>query len=95
MEPRLSLRPKLRNNIELTVGGVVQKFSLSTKVRWVVSYHTRWQLIPIEVSMMDGDLFDKLENVARLLRKNKSEKPFGGIQVCACWKVPVIRSLIT
>ena len=43
--------------------------------------------------MMDGDLFDKLENVARLIRKN--EKPFGGIQVRACWEVPVTRSFIT
>lgn len=31
------------------------------------------------VSMLEGDLFDKLEHVARILRK--SQKPFGGIQV--------------
>jgi hypothetical protein len=41
--------------------------------------------------MMDGDLFDKLEHVARLVRKN--EKPFGGIQVRTCWEAPVIKSL--
>lgn len=63
------------------------------KVRWAVSYDSRWPLIPVVVSMMDGDLFDKLENVARLIRKN--EKPFGGMQVCACWEVPVTRSLTT
>jgi hypothetical protein len=33
--------------------------------------------------MMDGDLFDKLEQVACKLRKN--EKPFGGMQACAYW----------
>lgn len=31
------------------------------------------------VSMLDGDFLDKLEQVARSLRKNS--KPFGGIQV--------------
>ena len=57
----------------------------------MVSYETRWLLILVVVSMMDGDLFDKLENVARLMRRN--EEPFGGMQVCAYWEVPVIRSL--
>jgi ATP-dependent DNA helicase PIF1 len=36
-------------------------------------------LIIDEISMLDPDLFDKLENLARLLRKN--DKPFGGIQL--------------
>ncbi|CAN3357685.1 ATP-dependent DNA helicase Rrm3p [Diutina catenulata] len=36
-------------------------------------------LIIDEVSMVDGDLFDKLEEVARIVRKNHS--PFGGIQI--------------
>jgi len=53
------------------------------KVRWVVFYDTRWLLIPIVVSMMDGDLFDKLEQVACLLRSKQKDKPFGGMQVCA------------
>ena len=43
----------------------------------------RWMrtkvLIIDEVSMVDGDLFDKLEAVARELRKNG--RPFGGIQL--------------
>jgi ATP-dependent DNA helicase PIF1 len=43
----------------------------------------RWMrtkvLIIDEVSMVDGDLFDKLEAVARQLRNNG--RPFGGIQV--------------
>lgn len=36
-------------------------------------------LIIDEISMIDGALFDKLEHVARLVRK--SDKPFGGIQI--------------
>jgi ATP-dependent DNA helicase PIF1 len=43
----------------------------------------RWKsciaLIIDEVSMLSGDFFDKLEYVARKIRKN--EEPFGGIQV--------------
>ncbi|GLB36504.1 putative dna repair and recombination [Lyophyllum shimeji] len=43
----------------------------------------RWRnvrtLIIDEVSMIDGALFDKLENIAREVRHN--EKPFGGIQL--------------
>jgi hypothetical protein len=50
-------------------------------------------LSPIVVSMMDGDLFDKLEQVARLLRKN--ERPFGGMQVCTPYKVSIISSFTT
>jgi ATP-dependent DNA helicase PIF1 len=43
----------------------------------------RWQntevLIIDEISMVDGALFDKLEQLARKLRH--SDKPFGGLQV--------------
>lgn len=43
----------------------------------------RWMrtkvLIIDEVSMVDGDLFDKLEEIARLIRNNG--RPFGGIQL--------------
>ncbi|CAH1243951.1 PIF1 [Branchiostoma lanceolatum] len=39
-------------------------------------------LIVDEVSMIDGDFFDKLEAVARATRK--SDKPFGGIQLILC-----------
>jgi ATP-dependent DNA helicase PIF1 len=37
------------------------------------------RLIFVSVSMLDGDLFDKLETVARTLRKG--HEPFGGIQL--------------
>ena len=36
-------------------------------------------LIVDEISMLSSDFFDKLEYIARVVRKN--ELPFGGIQV--------------
>jgi ATP-dependent DNA helicase PIF1 len=46
----------------------------------------RWQntrvLIIDEISMMDSDLFDKLEELARKIRRN--EEPFGNIQLILC-----------
>ena len=39
-------------------------------------------LIIDEISMVDGDFFDKLEAIARTLRNCK--KPFGGIQLVVC-----------
>jgi ATP-dependent DNA helicase PIF1 len=36
-------------------------------------------LIIDEISMLDGELFTKLEALARIIRKN--EEPFGGIQL--------------
>ncbi|CAI5755887.1 unnamed protein product [Candida verbasci] len=46
--------------------------------RWI---ETRVLIID-EISMIDGELFDKLNHVAKKLRKN--DKPFGGIQIVAC-----------
>ncbi|EST05467.1 DNA helicase Pif1 like protein [Kalmanozyma brasiliensis GHG001] len=57
---------------------------LMSKIRKNRKSSARWQrtqvLIIDEVSMVDPALFDKLEEVARLIRK-KPDKPFGGIQV--------------
>lgn len=39
-------------------------------------------LIIDEVSMVDADFFDKMEAVARTIRKNR--QPFGGIQLILC-----------
>ena len=39
-------------------------------------------LIIDEISMIDSELFDKIEAVARALRK--SDRPFGGIQLIVC-----------
>ena len=47
----------------------------------------RWTATKIlvidEISMLDSDLFDKLNTVAQVVRKQLN-KPFGGIQVVAC-----------
>jgi ATP-dependent DNA helicase PIF1 len=49
-------------------------------------YVDRWQnvthLVIDEVSMLSAELWDKLELIARTLRRN--EKPFGGIQLVVC-----------
>lgn len=60
-------------------------------------YRKRWQeldcLIIDEISMMDPELFDKLENVARAIRG--STYPFGGIQLVLSGdfaQLPVVNS---
>ncbi|PGH03414.1 hypothetical protein AJ79_07380 [Helicocarpus griseus UAMH5409] len=56
---------------------------LVKKVKRNQKNRTRWLrtkvLIIDEISMVDGDLFDKLEEVARKIRNNG--RPFGGIQL--------------
>ncbi|KAF8647713.1 hypothetical protein AX16_006549 [Volvariella volvacea WC 439] len=56
---------------------------LASKIKKNKKAYTRWKrtkvLIIDEVSMVDGELFDKLEGLGRTLRKEKG--PFGGIQV--------------
>ena len=39
-------------------------------------------LIIDEISMVDGNLFQKVEEVARIVRKD--QRPFGGIQLILC-----------
>ena len=51
------------------------KRNIKAKNRWL---HTH-VLIVDEISMVDGDLFDKLESIARSIRGNA--RPFGGIQL--------------
>lgn len=56
---------------------LVKKIKKNTKARnrWI-----RTKILVIdEISMVDGDLFDKLEGIARSLRNNG--RPFGGIQL--------------
>nr|XP_034178107.1 ATP-dependent DNA helicase PIF1 [Osmia lignaria] len=51
-------------------------------------------LILDEISMIDADYFDKIEAVARYIRKN--ERPFGGIQLILCgdfFQLPPISKL--
>lgn len=56
---------------------------LVKKIKRNAKAKTRWLrtkvLIVDEISMVDGDLFDKLEAIARSLRNNG--RPFGGIQL--------------
>jgi len=56
---------------------------LVKKIKRSPKNNNRWQrtkvLIIDEISMVDGVLFDKLEAIARIVRKNA--KPFGGIQL--------------
>lgn len=57
--------------------------TLVKKIKKNAKAKTRWLktkiLIIDEISMVDGDLFDKLEGIARMLRNNG--RPFGGIQL--------------
>lgn len=64
---------------ETALGRNVELFAKSTAASiWRRCKH----LIIDEVSMIDGEYFDKIESVARFVRR--SEKPFGGIQVILC-----------
>ena len=51
------------------------KRNSKAKLRWM---RTKILIID-EISMVDGDLFDKLEGIARIVRNNG--RPFGGIQL--------------
>ena len=55
----------------------------TTKIKKNQKARNRWLrtkvLVVDEVSMVDGDLFDKLEEIARRMRNNG--RPFGGIQL--------------
>lgn len=48
---------------------------------------TRWRttrtLIIDEISLLDGELFDRLDHIGRTVRQNQSQ-PFGGIQLVLC-----------
>ena len=56
---------------------------LVTRIRGKKESNLKWQrvqaLVVDEVSMLDADLFDKIEQIAKKLKKN--ERPFGGIQL--------------
>lgn len=56
---------------------------LAKKIRRNAKTKSKWMrtkvLIIDEISMVDGELFDKLENIARIIRGNG--RPFGGIQL--------------
>ncbi|TIB69249.1 hypothetical protein E3Q18_00259 [Wallemia mellicola] len=60
--------------------------SLAQKVRRNAKALKRWTRVKVlivdEVSMVDGELFDKLEALARNIRKRP--EPFGNIQIVVC-----------
>eukprot|EP01138_Halocafeteria_seosinensis_P010381 gb/GECG01010599.1/.p1 GENE.gb/GECG01010599.1/~~gb/GECG01010599.1/.p1 ORF type:complete len:408 (+),score=51.60 gb/GECG01010599.1/:1-1224(+) len=60
--------------------------TLLKKVRSSRQAKERWQqcrvLVIDEISMLDAELFDKLEAIARAIRNN--DQPFGGIQLILC-----------
>lgn len=62
---------------EETVSQLVDKIRRNRKAnqRW----KTTKVLIIDEISMIDGELFEKLEEIARIIRRNPG--PFGGIQI--------------
>ncbi len=58
---------------------IVQNMSRDAKERW-----RRVRVLIIdEISMISGVFFDKLDRIARIIKKNETE-PFGGIQVITC-----------
>ncbi|BFY99883.1 hypothetical protein BsWGS_02923 [Bradybaena similaris] len=59
-----------------------QCVELATRQKVAQQWRACKHLVIDEISMVDGDLFDKLETVARIIRK--SDQPFGGIQLILC-----------
>jgi ATP-dependent DNA helicase PIF1 len=64
---------------DASVAELVERISNGFHLTW-------WQrckvLVIDEISMIDAELFDKLDVIGRILRKNKN--PFGGIQLVIC-----------
>lgn len=56
--------------------------SLASRESHAAAWRRCGCLVIDEVSMIDAEFFDKLEGVARVVRRNR--KPFGGIQLVLC-----------
>ncbi|WAR24736.1 PIF1-like protein [Mya arenaria] len=63
-------------------GSLEQCIELASRTQIAQQWRKCHHLIIDEISMVDGDFFDKLETVGRVIRK--SDKPFGGIQLIIC-----------
>ncbi|KAL0280093.1 UNVERIFIED_CONTAM: hypothetical protein PYX00_001485 [Menopon gallinae] len=63
-------------------GSVQHLVSLASRPGAQAVWKKCQHLIIDEISMVHGDFFEKLEYIARKIRKN--EKPFGGIQLILC-----------
>lgn len=66
--------------------GIGDEAMLLKKVRRSAKHRERWKsikaLVIDEISMIDGNLLDKLDGIAKTIRRSK--KPFGGIQIILC-----------
>ncbi|GFS13168.1 ATP-dependent DNA helicase PIF1 [Elysia marginata] len=63
-------------------GSLNQCIELASRAKVAQQWRSCHHLIIDEISMVDADLFEKLETVARTVRK--SDQPFGGIQLILC-----------
>ena len=66
--------------------GVGTPANIAAKIKRLATKKELWKdlrvLIIDEVSMIDGELLDKLDVISQIVRENK--KPFGGVQVILC-----------
>lgn len=63
-------------------GGLQRLYDLASRSTTATAWRKCKRLIIDEISMVDGEYFEKIEAVARYIRKN--DKPFGGIQLILC-----------
>ncbi|XP_011167695.2 ATP-dependent DNA helicase PIF1 [Solenopsis invicta] len=68
--------------IGLGTGTMERCFQLASRPFAASIWRKTKHLVIDEISMVDGDLFDKIEAVARHVRR--TERPFGGIQLILC-----------
>lgn len=61
---------------------VEQMVERASRPPWVNQWRHCKTLVVDEVSMLEGRFFQKLERVARLVRR--TDRPFGGIQLVLC-----------
>ncbi|KAG7188576.1 hypothetical protein KM043_008207 [Ampulex compressa] len=68
--------------IGLGTGTLERCYSLASRNAVASVWRKTKHLVIDEISMVEGDFFDKIEAVARYVRRN--ERPFGGIQLILC-----------
>lgn len=79
--------------IGLGTATIERSYQMASRSSSATAWRKTKYLIIDEISMVDGDYFDKIEAVARHLRKN--DKPFGGIQLILCgdfFQLPPVQS---
>lgn len=68
--------------IGLGTGTMERCLQLASRAASTAIWRKTKHLVIDEISMVDGDFFDKIETVARHVRR--TERPFGGIQLILC-----------